>query len=48
MRNISACHIAIPRHTPVGDLEIYFIEEPLDAASRALDATAAPVDFERL
>ena len=48
VRNISAAHITIPRHTPVGDLEIDFIEEPLDAASQALDATAAPVDFERL
>ena len=31
VRNISESHVTIPRHTPVGDLEIDYIEEPIDA-----------------
>lgn len=44
IRNISASHVTIPRHTPVGDLEVDFIEEPIDTAAARCDNS---VNFDR-
>ena len=47
VRNISAAHITIPRNTPVGDLEVDFIEEPFEPTVGP-DPSAPPVDFDNI